>query len=243
MPSLPVSSDITGASTTEGQAKSWLTNLRDWANGLFGSDGTQATALGALGAPLSSNVVKSGAYTVVAADRGRVIRCTGTWTLSLSAVATLGSNFTFAILNEGSGTITIDPNLTETIDGATTKAVPAGEMGIVYCDGSAFSTIGIGGAGAGLDADLLDGQHGQYYLDASVPRDCGHNNLGSFVFGSINTTGTYAAGALVGGSAVRPACIIDGGIYYVGVCSGTYRVLGYGHGAGGNPTTLLQRAA
>jgi hypothetical protein len=47
---LPPASDLTGASITEGQAKTWFGNLRLYLAGLLGSDGNAATARAALGA-------------------------------------------------------------------------------------------------------------------------------------------------------------------------------------------------
>lgn len=86
-------------------------------------------------------VTKSGSYTVVAGDLGTVIQCTNSFTLSLTAAATLGSGFVFGVQNSGSGNITIDPNSTETIDGATTEVVNPGETRWIQCDGTAFRTV------------------------------------------------------------------------------------------------------
>jgi len=90
---------------------------------------------------------KSTGYTVVAGDRGKLIDCDGTFTLSLTAAATLGAGFAFAVRNSGSGTITIDPNSTEQIDGAATITLGAGESCLVICDGAGFKTVGRAGGG------------------------------------------------------------------------------------------------
>lgn len=90
---------------------------------------------------------KSAGYTVVAGDRGKLIDCDGTFTLSLTAAATLGSTFAFAVRNSGSGTITIDPSGAETVDGATTVALAGGESCLVQCDGAGFKTVGRAGGG------------------------------------------------------------------------------------------------
>ncbi len=87
-------------------------------------------------------VAKSGAYTVIDDDFGKTFKASGTWSLALTAAATLLDGFWFALRNTGSGTITIDPNGSEQIDGATTVALAAGESCYVVCDGSAFFTIG-----------------------------------------------------------------------------------------------------
>lgn len=171
MTALPPSTDFTGASITEAQFKTALTSLRSFISELLGTSGTdKVAALTALGAILGDSLDKTGAYTVVAADKGKVINCTtGTWTLSLTAAATLGDGFAFAVWNNGAGTITIDPNASEQIDGATTKELAAGKLAIVYCDGSKFVTVGsiATGSGSGLDADLLDGQHASAFAGAN----------------------------------------------------------------------------
>lgn len=85
---------------------------------------------------------KATAYTVVAEDRGKVFSCTSSWTMALTAAATLGNGFAFAVDNAGAGTITIDPNGSETIDGSTTLAIGAGKSCIIVCNGTSFNMIG-----------------------------------------------------------------------------------------------------
>ena len=148
MTTLLASSTATGATATEGDVKTYLANLRTFMADLLGTDSTNKAAVqGLLGNILSGKVSKTGAYTVVAADRGKVIDCSGTWTLALAAAATLGDGFCFAVKNSGTGVITVDPNLSEMVDGALTKTISMGEMTIFYCDGASFSTIGSGKSG------------------------------------------------------------------------------------------------
>lgn len=140
---LPPSSDFTGAAITEGDFKSAITALRDYLSGLFGTDGAISTALATLGAPISGYSAKTTTYSVVAADKGKLINATtGTWTLSLLAAATAADGFNVTVRNSGTGVITVDPNLTETIDGSSTLAVNAGESVLLYCDGTAWYSIG-----------------------------------------------------------------------------------------------------
>lgn len=161
--------------------------------------------------PLNSKVDKSSAYTVVAADKGKVINATtGTWTLSLTAAATLGDGFVFGVLNSGAGVITVDPNASETIDGATTKAVAAGGFVMVYCDGGKFSSVGgaltasqllsllltVDGSGSGLDADLLDGNESS----AFVLTDNGALAVGTVMPVKNNSGTTWSSGATKAGS-------------------------------------------
>jgi hypothetical protein len=60
--------------------------------------------------------------------------------VSLTAAATLGSGFNCWIWNTGTGAITIDPNASETIDGATTLVLRQNEGTQIVCDGSNWQT-------------------------------------------------------------------------------------------------------
>lgn len=95
----------------------------------------------------SSNIVinnKTGAYTVVEGDLGKVINCTsGTFTVSLTAAATLGNGFNCWIWNTsttGTHVITIDPNVSETVDGLSTITLRRGEGVRIVCDGTNWQT-------------------------------------------------------------------------------------------------------
>lgn len=90
---------------------------------------------------------KSAAYTAVLGDIGCIIDCTGSWTLSLTAAATLGDGFYVWVRNGGSGTITIDPAGAETIDGGATTTLPAGHYCLLQCDGGAWKTTQLGVVG------------------------------------------------------------------------------------------------
>ncbi|MBY3073393.1 hypothetical protein HFO71_24060 [Rhizobium laguerreae] len=85
---------------------------------------------------------KSSGYTAVAADNNAFHRCTAALTVALTAAATLGAGWHLLIFADG-GDVTIDPNASETINGAATTVVPNGNMAIVICDGTNFSAAGI----------------------------------------------------------------------------------------------------
>lgn len=82
---------------------------------------------------------KSGDYTALASDDNAVHRFTANATLTLTAAATLGTNWHYVVLADG-GDVTIDPNASETIDGTATLIVRSGYSVTIYCTGSAFIT-------------------------------------------------------------------------------------------------------
>ena len=79
------------------------------------------------------SVSKSGAYTSGLTDR--TIICTAAMTLTLLAVAT-ASGRDLRVINDSSGTVTIDGNGAETINAQATVTVGAGGMVDLYCDGT-----------------------------------------------------------------------------------------------------------
>ncbi len=119
---------------------------------------TSATVAAAGGLAMGTSA-KTAAYTVVAADRGDILLCTNTWTLTLTAAATLANGFSFGVANTGTGTITIDPNGAETIDGATTKNITAGQSCILVTDGTSWRTVGLSGDGAVAGGVLYENGH------------------------------------------------------------------------------------
>ena len=84
---------------------------------------------------------KSSAYTVVATDNGSVLNVSGTWTLSLTAAATMGNGTSIYVFNNGAGAISIDPDSAETINGASTLSLAAGKAALLFCDGSNWLAI------------------------------------------------------------------------------------------------------
>jgi len=82
---------------------------------------------------------------LAAADRGRLIDITsGTFTQTIDAAAALGDGWYCYLRNSGTGTITVDPNASEAIDGFTTGILTPGLMVLLTCDGVGFSAQRIG---------------------------------------------------------------------------------------------------
>jgi len=79
-------------------------------------------------------------YTPIATDRSKVIRGTAALTLNLTAAATLADGWFIDVIADG-GIVTIDPNGSELIDGATTITIADGKQARVMCTGSAFYSM------------------------------------------------------------------------------------------------------
>ncbi|WP_054008032.1 hypothetical protein [Cypionkella psychrotolerans] len=185
---LPPSSDFTGSTVTEGQFKTALTGLRDFLSGLLGADGLTATALASLGAMGAAIVAKTAAYTVVVGDRGKVLDCSNTWTLTLPAAATAGTGFSLLIRNGGSGIITLDPNAAELINGASTVPLAAGQSTLLVCTGTAWVTVGAVGSDAAAFLAITGTALQSALDDTTVGRIM---KVGAFGWG-INNTGPTA---------------------------------------------------
>lgn len=91
--------------------------------------------------PGIDRTAKTSAYTLVGTDKGAFIDCSGTWTLALTAAATLGNGWWCYVRNSGTGDITLDPNSAETIDGLTSFVLYSGAVRLVLCDGTALRSI------------------------------------------------------------------------------------------------------
>lgn len=180
---LPPSSDLTGASVTEGGFKAALTTLRVFLNDLLGADSAnKVAARAALGVALNGTVAKSAAYTAVAADCGKVINCTtGTFTITLTSALALGDGWNVSVANTGTGEITINTSLSQLIDGAASVKVPAGSSKLVYCTGTQFATVGGGGGDGSPVGATMD------FVGSSAPN--------GWVMASGRTIGNASSGA------------------------------------------------
>ena len=91
----------------------------------------------AFGAQLFNNRnAQTTTYTVQASDAGKVISCTGTFTVTLLASATADTGFVTLVENVSTGTITVDGNASETINGETTVTVPPDFTLLLQSDGT-----------------------------------------------------------------------------------------------------------
>lgn len=137
-----VTIDPNGAETIDGQT---TIEIQDGSSAEITCDGTNFHTVLAPSAGSIKYRTISSADTVITSDRGKVIDCTATLALALTAAATLKEGFFFYVKGNG-GTVAIDPNGAETIDGNTTLAVADGSKVGIMCDGTNFHTFQIGTA-------------------------------------------------------------------------------------------------
>jgi hypothetical protein len=126
-----------------------------WARVQFGAGSSSVSAGALAGAGLRAEVTRLdqdlittpllGNHFLSLGDRARVLQSNGGvvgWTTE-DANVLLNGWFCY-VVNSGSGTLTLDPFGSQTIDGAGTKVFAPGESAIVFCDGSNFITLGYG---------------------------------------------------------------------------------------------------
>ena len=80
---------------------------------------------------------------VIASDKGKLLVCTGTFTLAFTPVATLGASFFTSFRNDGTGIITLQPNGTDQIDNGSSVKLYPGETCVAYSDGVNLKTQGL----------------------------------------------------------------------------------------------------
>ena len=107
----------------------------NWTIGVAGDRGVEGPPSRAYRA------IKAANYTVTAGDMGKLIECTATLTLSLTAAATMADGWFCYISNTGTGMVTIDPSGAELVDGAATISLPAGYSAMLQCDGSSWRSM------------------------------------------------------------------------------------------------------
>jgi len=135
------------------------------------SEAAGRTAIGA--APLKPTVETRTSNTILgAADCGKTIYVTGSWTQTFDAIATLGTGWWVEIINIGTGTLTLDPNGSEKLyiagganGGDTTMTLPysGSTEGPYNVSGVRLSTDGT----TGLIATSIREAHGEQLFTAS----------------------------------------------------------------------------
>lgn len=187
------------------------------------------------GAAPSASIVQSNrtSNTILgSADKGTLINVTsGTFTQTLTAAATLGSGWFCYISNAGTGTVTVDPNGSETIGGVTTATLRPGDFWLIICTGTAFTLERIAG---GTLVQLTSGT--TYTVEAGVYKlyvECfGAGGGGGKGFSVAISAGGGAGGYSAGWLDVTPGQSIT---YAIGSGGAGATTAGSGS-AGGNTT-------
>jgi len=131
------------------------TSAGSWASVQFGASisnasasslaGTGLIAVGTLlsqAMPITSFSVD---YTAGSTDRSKLYNWTGAaGTLTLPDPVTVGNNWFMNLRNSGTGSVTVTPGGTATIDGDATKSYSPGDASGIISDGTNFYTIGFG---------------------------------------------------------------------------------------------------
>lgn len=106
----------------------------------------------------AAQFVKTDNYAVVAADKGKTLIADKATPISFDfdAAATLTGDYLVIVKNEGAGTLTLNPDGAETIDGEASLDIKSGDSLLVYSDGTNLRTA-LAGGGGGNPAGLFSG--------------------------------------------------------------------------------------
>lgn len=104
--------------------------------------GTTMVEVGRMPRPgISGYLALTTTASLTEADHGKLVDCNNTFTLSLLAAAKAGLGFLFMARNQGTGIVTLDGNLSETIDGATTLKLYPNQEAMIVCTGTEWKTV------------------------------------------------------------------------------------------------------
>lgn len=136
-------------SATEANRITWAKSKTKLADPLKTyADAIKSAVTTAFGSRLLNAVnAQTSTYTVQTSDAGKIIRCTGTFTVTLPELATVDTGWPVVVLNAGTGAITIDGDASETINGSATQVLAAGEFAILSSDSSDWTMLKTAGAG------------------------------------------------------------------------------------------------
>lgn len=144
-------------------------------------------------APSVTRTARTANTILVEDDRSTLIDVTsGTFSQTFTAAATLTTGWYCWIRNSGSGTITLDPNASELINGAATLALYPNQTALVQCDGTGFYAV------------VCDGPVGDHSVTVTTGNGRGSTNTCirrfTTTLSSSGTAITYADSASLGAS-------------------------------------------
>jgi hypothetical protein len=120
------------------------TTLQVTVTDAVGSGTFSAWSISVAGGPsiTSSTIVRRAVTTndtIELTDNGGLIDCTsGSFTLTLPAAATAGNGFNVRVVNSGSGTVVVDGDGSETINGSANKSLAQYQCVHLFCNGTGW---------------------------------------------------------------------------------------------------------
>lgn len=140
---------------------------------------------------LSQTVVERTSNTIITnADKGKLIKASGTWTQTFAAAATFDADFFIDYENTSTGDITHDPDGAELIDGRTTYAQYGAEI----------RRIRKTQAGTGLESSILKPFYKAWTATAaSQPIPPGYRYFGGLLWGGGGAGANLSGGKPSGG--------------------------------------------
>ena len=154
-------------------------------------------------------------FTVGTLESNSVFMVSGTTTVSLPALSSVGSGFLFYVKRTGSGNVTVDPNGSETIDGAVTRIIGSGNGWLNIIKGTSEWKI-IGGGGSDPGGSCVPG--------SSAYPGGGSNTL---VVSSIGCTYSFTLKGAGGGAGSSASGGAGGGLIFsfTPATTGTFAVV------------------
>ncbi|WP_155951286.1 hypothetical protein [Rhizobium mesoamericanum] len=165
------------------------------------SSAVEVATIGGYGINLGAFASKSATYTPVLADNNAVHRFTATTTVTFTPAATLGSNWRYTVIADNASVL-LDPNGSETINGATTLLLYKGQSAYIVCDGTGFYAVvtQTKDSSPGFINGLITGKTSAYVVSIGAGSAKGNGlfvtNPGAF---TKNLNAVWAAGSGNGG--------------------------------------------
>ena len=188
------------------------------------TEGINTEVLAAFGKlPYYTSRSVSSNETMLAADERKVISFTNSPTYTLLPAATAGNGFTFLAFNAGTGTITLDPDGSETIDGASTYTlIDQYQSALVWTNGTTWFVIAEKTISVGLPLgyfnglELSNGTDTQHDIDVTAGECRGADDDEDITLSAITkqADATWVAGTNQGGLSSSLTLSADT-LYYV----------------------------
>lgn len=232
-PSNYMSGQVTAYNTGTGAMTVNVTNIGG--SGTIASWSVSVSAVVLATAPSLAQRTITSADTLISSDQGKLINCSGTFTLAVTAAATLGNGWWCYVRDTGTGVITLDPSGSETVDGVTSGRVR--DTILLACDGTSFTAVKIG-PNSVMDV-LTSGTSWTAPLGVRRANAKGVGGGGGGGRGAGDTNADIACGGSGAGTFGVTVPIVPGTAYTCAIgAAGTAAATGNTAGTAGGATTL-----